>query len=143
MHHAALCCTADSSSFFLTTVSCPLSLPISLHPARHRRCEHEASRRAQLRVADACRFCRCPPSTDDRCQGSSWMATLHHAPLFSAPLDTPVCLADTVPNLTAPCPFPPAPPIHSLSRVHTHLCIHQSSVITSDSHQTPNHRITC
>ena len=36
-------------------------------------------RRRQLRVADAWLFCGCPPSTNDRCQGSSWTATLHHA----------------------------------------------------------------
>lgn len=33
LHHVALCCIADSSSSFLSTALCPLSLPISLRPA--------------------------------------------------------------------------------------------------------------
>lgn len=95
---------------------------------RYGRCGCYASRSRQLRVADAWLFCGCPPSTDDRCQGSSWTATLHHATLFSllAPLDTPACLADAAANPTAPDPFPAATPIHSHTHARTHTRISAS-----------------
>ena len=149
LHHVALRCIVDSSSSSLSTVSCPLSLPISLRL----RCfafiggTARLADAKQLRVADAWLFYGCPPSTDDRCQGSLWTATLHHATLFSllAPLATPACLADAALNPTAPAPFPPATPICSHTHTHSYavLCIHPSTVITSDSRHTGNQWITC
>lgn len=54
-------------------------------------------------------------------------------------------------SLHQPSPSPPVPFCHTYSFTHTHthgtvhkyLCIHQSSVITSDSRHTANQWITC
>lgn len=60
-------------------------------------------------------------------------------PLFSAPLHTPVCLADTAPILTTLSPWPPAPPIHLHTNIPASISqalLHQTTIMltTKGSH---------
>lgn len=141
---------------FTPLVLCPLSLPISLPPV----CSSIVG--AGARLADEHGSGWQMPGvsvdalhqlmTDVRaslgwqhfitlsCSSPHWIHQSAWQTLRPTPSHHPHCIIPT-----ASSPFPLATPIHTHTCMHphTHFCIHQSSVITSDSHHTGNQWITC
>lgn len=145
LHHVALGCIIDSSSSFLSTVSCPLSLPISLRPACYvmvvtgvRLADANSSGWQMPGVsADALH----QPMTDVRAPfGRQHFITLHCSPSSPHWTNQPAWQTSAQSQCTSPI-HSFATPFHP--HIYTRLCIHQSSVITSDSSHTGNQWITC
>lgn len=122
-HHVALCCITDSSSSFLSTVSCPLSLPISLRSvfydmfsAGTRLADADSSGWQMPAVsADALH----QPMTDVRAAlGRQHFITLPCSPSSPHWIHQPAWQTQRRPHPTAPAPIPPAPPIYTHTFLH-------------------------